>query len=288
MTINYESLQIGDVRAEQVSAAPGLGASLLRFTMIWSMHPRQDQTYSVFGTYLRVLVGPEGTTESLYLGHALPELAWSDESRPGIPVERPLMYLLTLHADQLLAVELLRGSRGLRFKIELRGNSYGPHGIRQIDASREITVTLSDWIRILRESSAKDILLVGVQIPRESEQPQVGAAFQYVRRAYDFLLRGENSAAVAECRRALESVWKSQGFEQSAGDARKALSANMDARKSMGKRERQLALGEALRNFTHPAHHVQDDGRPEDFSRADAAMAVSVTAGLISALVVGQ
>jgi hypothetical protein len=288
MTINYESLQIGDVRAEQVSAAPGLGASLLRFTMIWSMHPRRDQTYSVFGTYLRVSVGPEGTTESLYLGHALPEVAWSDESRPGIPVERPLMYLLTLHADQLLAVELLRGSRGLRFKIELRGNSYGPHGIRQIDSSLEITVTLSDWIRVLRESNAKDILLVGAQIPRESEQPQISAALQYVRRAYDFLLRGEDSAAVAECRRALESVWKSQGLEQSAGDARKALSANMDVRKAMGKRERQLALGEALRNFTHPAHHVQEDGRPEDFSRADAALAVSVTAGLISALAVGQ
>lgn len=198
------------------------------------------------------------------------------------------MYLLTLHADQLLALEQSRGSRGLRFKIELRGNSYGPHGIRQIDATREIIVTVSEWARVLQESNAKDILLVGAEIPTVSKSPEIAAAFQYVRHAYDFLLRGEDNAAVAESRRALESIWKSQGLELSAMDARKALSANMDARKTMGKRDRQLALGEALRNFAHPAHHVLNNGHPEDFSRADAALAVAATAGLISALTAGQ
>jgi hypothetical protein len=287
MGINYESVQIGDVRPGQVTAAPGVGASLLRFTMIWSMYPKRDHVYSIFGTYLRVSVGPEGAPESLYLGHALPEVAWSDESRPGSPVDRQLMYLLTLQSDQLLVLEQLRGSRGLRFRIELRGNSYGPYGIRQIDSSLEIAVTLSDWIRVLRESNAKDVLLVGAEIPRESKSPEIDAAFQYVRRAHDFLLRGEDNAAVAECRRALESVWKSRGLEQAAADARKALSANMDARKAMAKRDRQLALGEALRNFTHSAHHVQSDGSAEDFSRADAALAVAATAALISTLVVG-
>lgn len=287
MGINYESVQIGDVRPGQVSAAPGVGASLLRFTMIWSMYPKREHVYSVFGTYLQVSVGPEGARDSLYLGHALPEVAWTDESRPGRPVERPLMYLLTLHSDQLLALEQLRGSRGLRFRIELRGNSYGPYGVRQIDSSLEVTVTLSDWIRVLRESNAKDMLLVGVEIPRQSDSPELGAAFQYVRHAYDFLLRGEDNAAVAECRRAIEGVWKARGLEQAASDARKLLSANMDARKAMTKRDRQLALGEALKNFTHPAHHAQSDATSEDFSRADAALAVAATAALMSCLVVG-
>jgi hypothetical protein len=196
------------------------------------------------------------------------------------------MYLLTLHSDQLLALEHLRGNRGLRFKMELRGNSLGPSGVRQIDASLEITATLSEWIRVLRQANAKEILLIGTEIPKESEQPR--AALQCVRRAYEFLLRGEDNAAVAECRRALESLWISQSLEQLASNARRALSANMDARMTMAKRDRHLALGEALRNFAHPAHHVQSDGRPEDFSRADAALAVATTAGLISALTVGQ
>ena len=135
MTINYESTQIADVRPGQISAAPGLGASLLRFTMVWSLHPRRDQTYSIFGTYLRVSAASEGSAEPLYLGHAVPEVAWSEESRPGIPMDRPLMYHLTLHADQLLALEQIRQGRGLNFKIELRGNAHGPFGIRQIDSS---------------------------------------------------------------------------------------------------------------------------------------------------------
>jgi hypothetical protein len=284
MAINYESLQIGEVRAGQVTAVPGVGASLLRFTIIWSMHPKRDHTYSVFGTYLRISVGAEGRKESLYLGHAMPEVAWTDETRSGIPFERPLMYHLTLQADQLLALEQLRQGQGLRFTLDLRGNSHGPNGIRQVDYSLNVMVTQSDWVSILREANAKDILLVGVEIPMHSESAAIAAALGYVRRAHEFLLRGEDNSAVAECRRALERMWKSGGLEESARNARKALSASMDAREAMSKQDRQLALGEALINLAHPAHHVQGNGNAEDFSRADAALAVASTAALISSL----
>jgi hypothetical protein len=285
MPINYESLQIGEVRAGQVTAVPGLGASLLRFTIIWSMHPKRDHIYSVFGTYLRISLAAEGRKDSLYLGHAMPEVAWTDETRPGIPVDRPLMYHLTLHADQLLALEQLRQGRGVQFVPDLRGNSHGPHGIRQIDSSLNVIVTQSDWVRIVREANANDILLVGVEIPIHAESSAIATALGYVRRAHEFLLRGEDNSAVAECRRALESVWKSRGLEELARNARKAFSANMDTRQAMSKRDRQLALGEALINLAHPAHHAREPGNAEDFSRADAALAVASTAALISSLV---
>jgi hypothetical protein len=284
MAINYESLQIAEVRAGQVTAARGVGASLLRFTIVWSMHPKRDDTCSVFGTYLRVSAGREGTTESLYLGYAMPEVAWTGETRPGIAIEQLLMYHLTLQADQLLALEQLRQGGGVRFAFELRGNSYGPYGIRQIDSSLTAVVTQSDWVRILRDANAKEILLVGVEIPMHTASSTVADAFQYVRRAHEFLLRGEDNSAVAECRRALERVWKSRGVEESARTARKALSANMETRQAMSKRDRQLALGEALINLAHPAHHVQGAGNGQDFSRADAALAVASTAALISSL----
>jgi hypothetical protein len=252
--------------------------------MIWSMHPKRDHVYSVFGTYLCVSVGSEGATESLYLGHAWPEVAWTDESRPGVPFDRPVLYLLSLHAHQMLAIEQMRGGRGLCFKIELRGNSYGPYGIRQVDSSLDLAVSLGDWIRVLRESNAKDILLIGAEIPSRPESPEFANAIKLVRGAYEFLLRGEDNAAVAECRRALESVWKSRGLEPAARDARKALSARMDARQAMAKRDRQLAVGEALINFAHPAHHAQGDGNTTDFSHADATLAVAATAALIASL----
>lgn len=102
------------------------------------------------------------------------------------------------------------------------------------------------------------------------------------RRAHELLLRGEYDSSVGECRRALESVWKAGKLEEPARNARSAL-ATMEERKSMSKRERQLALGEAVKNFTQPAHHV-DGGDPEIFSRLDAALAVASTAALVSSL----
>ena len=52
----------------------------------------------------------------------------------------------------------------------------------------------------------------------------------------------------------------------------------------MTKRDRQLVIGEALKNFAHPAHHVQGDGNTVDFGGADAALAVAATAALISSV----
>jgi hypothetical protein len=172
----------------------------------------------------------------------------------------------------------------LIFSLDVRGNSYGPAGIRSFDEALRLNVSLSDWIRVLREANAADILLVGVEVPREPPVPDLTAALDLVRRAHEFLMRGEHDAAVGECRRALESVWKIGKFADSARAARKALSGSMDERKSMGKKDRELALGEALINFTHPAHHVGDDGDAEIFGRHDAALAVATTAALVSNL----
>jgi hypothetical protein len=58
----------------------------------------------------------------------------------------------------------------------------------------------------------------------------------------------------------------------------------MNGQLSMTKRDRELALGEALRVFCHVAHHVGSDAEPEVFGRLDAALAVSTTAALVSSL----
>jgi hypothetical protein len=47
----------------------------------------------------------------------------------------------------------------------------------------------------------------------------------------------------------------------------------------MGKRERQLAVGEALINFAHPAHHAQVDGSAADFTRTTARPSPSILPG---------
>lgn len=198
-------------------------------------------------------------------------------------LRRPVMYRLSLTHAQVLALEELRQARGVVFKLDVRGNSYGPDGLRTFDEHLRMAVNVSDWIRVLKETNVADVLLVGVHVPIGGEG-YARAAIDLVRRANDHLAFGHYTAAVAECRRAIESLWKAANLKQEAGEARKRL-ASMNGQLSMNKRHRELALGEALRIYCHIAHHVGDDAEPEVFGRLDAALAVSTAAALVSSLV---
>src|SRR5262249_14330543 len=155
------------------------------------------------------------------LGHALPETAWCEESREGGPYERYLLYRLTLPSPQLLALEQLRQGGALRFYFDLRGNCDGPNGLRTINETLLLTASISDWGRVAKALGAGEVLLVGVHLPVKSTNRGAHAAIDLVRKANEHLVFGHYSAAVAECRRAIESLWKSARLEQPAKDARK-------------------------------------------------------------------
>lgn len=166
----------------------------------------------------------------------------------------------------------------------MRGNCDGPNGVRTINQTVLLTASVGDWVKVAKDLGAEDVLLVGVHLPVKDTNRGARAAIDLVRKANEHLVFGHYSAAVAECRRAIESLWKSAKLEQPARDARKLLST-MNERKSMTKRDRELALGEAVLVFSHTAHHVGADAEAEVFSRVDAALAAAATAGLISSLV---
>jgi hypothetical protein len=284
MGVHYESLSIGSVRAEQLSGRQGVGASELRFSLAWQLSPKREDAISIFGTRIWVSVAAEGHGQAMPLGLAEPETAWCDETRDGHPFDRYVMYRLPLPSSQVLALEEMRQGRALVFTLDVRGNSYGPHGVRTLDDQLQLRVNTSDWARVLQECGAADVLLVGVNLPLRGPD-HARAALDLVRRANEHLVFGHYTAAVAECRRAIESLWKSANLTDEAREARRRVS-NMNGQLSMTKRDRELALGEALRIFCHVAHHVGADAEPEVFGRLDAALAVATTAALISSLVV--
>jgi hypothetical protein len=285
MGINYESRQIGNVRATHISGQEIIGASQLCFSLAWTLFPkRSDEVFTVFGTSIWVSVLLEGRSSPVMMGQALPETTWCEESRDGQPYESRVMYRLCLSDDQLLALEEARRGHGLTFVLQVRGNSYGPHGVRSLDDSLQLPVNASDWSRVLKEANAAETLLVGVQLPTSVSVPGTRAALELVSKANEHLTFGHYDAAVAECRRAIESLWKLGNLTEEARAARKRM-ATMNDQLTMTKRDRELALGEALKNFCHVAHHVGDDATPEIFSRADAALLVAGTAGLVSALI---
>jgi hypothetical protein len=283
MSIHYQNRVIGEVRATHINGEPGLGAAQLRFVLAWTLAPKRGEVFTIFGTSIWISASAEGDTAFATLGQAAPETAWCEESRDGEPFDRPVMYRLNLTHAQLLALDELRQARGVVFKLDVRGNSYGPDGLRTFDEHLRMQVNVSDWVRVLREASVADVLLVGVHVPIGGAD-YARAAIDLVRCANEHLAFGHYTAAVAECRRAIESLWKSANLKQEAGEARKRL-ANMNGQLSMSKRHRELALGEALRIYCHIAHHVGDDAEPEVFGRFDAALAVSTAAALVSSLV---
>jgi hypothetical protein len=133
---------------------------------------------------------------------------------------------------------------------------------------------------VCQELNAADVLLVectyrsmGWISERELRSIWSGKPTSISRRNY--------SASVAECRRAIDSLWTSAGLTDDAGAA-KTLGDVEGA--DIDDQERRLVLGEAIRIFSHSAHHVGSDAEPEVFSRLDAALAVAATAGLISSL----
>lgn len=283
MTLNYGNRVIGEIRPDGLHGHAGLGMSQLRFSLSWNIHPRQDHLFRIFSTSIWVSARPEGESQWHMLGHAMPETAWSDECREGAPFDRLLLYRLTLPDPQLLAVEHARKGRAMWFQLEARGHVHGPDGILSLDSTVTLQVNASDWARVLKEANAVEVLLVGVHLPVAGSDGEAQAPIGLVRKANEHLLQGNYDDAVAQCRRAIESLWKATKLKNHAKDARTRF-AKMPEREAMTKLDRELALGEALLNFTHPAHHVNADAEPEVFSRLDAALAVAATAGLVSSL----
>lgn len=281
MTVSYESRSVGAVRAMEVTGYAGIGMSQLRFSLEWSLNPRRDETFTVFGTSAWVSAMPEGEPNALMLGHAAPEIAWSDDCKEGYQVARPVPYRLTLPSPQLLALEQLRHGRELVFLLDVQGHVDGPRGVRSFESAVSVRVNVSDWVRVLKQAGAAEILLVGVNLPVRGAKADFHSAIELVRKAHEHLILGQYTVAVAECRRAIETLWKVANLTEDARAARKRL-ATRPEQEAMTLLDRELALGEAVRNYCHVAHH---DSEPEIFGRTHAALVVGTTAGLVSSII---
>jgi hypothetical protein len=284
LSIYWESTVFGDLRTDGIHGRAGLGLSELSFTLVWSLHPTRTDVFTIFGTSIWISVQAEGESSPVLLGQAMPEAAWCDETRPFPQDGGRCMYRLMLPSPQLLALESYRQGRNLIFSLDIRGNSHCAQGVRRFNETLSLRVNLSDWTRVLREADAADVLLVGVHLPSADLDPKYRGAIDLVRKANHHLIHGDFTIAVAECRRALESLWKAANLTPRALKARQQ-SAGGAERQKLGKKDRELAYGEALKHLCHSAHHVGEDSIPDEFGRLDASLIVGSTAALISALV---
>lgn len=270
---------------QQLSGNPGIGFYQIRFSIEITRAAWPDGEFN--GIYLsdmraRVLVGIKRDCMSL-LGMAYPEAAivlkpgpYSDKSS--------LLFDLDLSPQQLFELEALRGGGDLHFELQLMAQTFGPNGAFPARDDIFKCVTLSDWCNVLGSLGYADILVVGFEIPTGKDSAVAAAAAKCLRRAQEDLLRGRYDAVVSECRLALEGIHIAFGeVAESAASAIKY--ANGKERKLMTKIERARFIGEAVRHFSHLAHHSNSDGTQEVFCRTDAqAIFACTVASIDSAL----
>ncbi|MBA5606783.1 hypothetical protein H3H36_15610 [Duganella sp. FT3S] len=138
----------------------------------------------------------------------------------------------------------------------------------------------SDWRNVVVTLGYADILVLGFEIPTGKEGAAAADAARCLRQAQDDLLRGKYDAVVSQCRLAVEGI-SIGSAEASAASVSVAKYTNGKERKLMTKSERALFIGEAIRHFTHLAHHPNPDGTQETFNRAEAQAILACTVAFV-------
>ncbi|MDP1610663.1 MAG: hypothetical protein Q8M11_06370 [Sulfuritalea sp.] len=278
MSLTYCSRIVADTRVLGVHGAPGIGVYRLRFSIEFSIPNWSDvsEKVTVSNLWADVFAGIV-SGELKFLGQAGPESPLFLEPNKYAQ-KSSLLFQLDLSESQIFALETLRNGGGLRFKFILMGYADGNLDRIAVRDELQCDVTLSDWARVLKEIGYCDVLIIGLELPGNHIGNALVPARDLVTKAHADLIAGRYDDVVARCRKALDSVQTVLNEKDTTNLAVERF--NKGPRRLMTKLERELLVVEAVRHYSHLAHHVDEDGDPEWYSRSDAtfllAMAVAV------------
>ena len=275
MSLMVHNYIMADVQTTDVIGERGLGTYMLKFSITFAI-PNQypgdpagmlidDLRANVWvqpANQGRLLLGPGEFEQPLII------------RRLNHATSQPSLSRVMLSDRQLLALEEFRGNGGLVFEIELIGLAHAPNGTHCATDNVRVEVNLSDWVKVLQSLGVADSFVVGVEAPLDAP-PQMANAVEYLKKARRALAAGEYEQTVSFCRQSLDSL-------RSTSPTLKELSESVRNGKSNGfsKSQRAAALYNAVRNYTHLGHHLDDAGQPALFSRRDAVMVLTTTASL--------
>ncbi len=280
MSLNYNSRIIADARITSVNGMRGLGVSILRLNVEFRKTPwRADETQigaSVLWGVLNLRVDSGIARE---LGRMHPDLPIHLAPSPDGGVTHHT-FSIALSDAQLFAIEELRNGGNVELKLNLVASGFSSqYGQQAVTDDIPCRVNLSDWARILNEFGHGDIIVLGVHLPIGEEAVPIRSAIEFLHQANRHLSNGEYDAVVARCRLAIESAQKILGDEVA---TREAMSLYQKHRVSMSTLQREQMIREAVRNYAHLAHHVDGEGRVEQYGRSDATFLLTLAAALIT------
>ena len=284
MSFGYNGYAVADIEVTGVFGRAGVGASLLCLCIAFHVPQTALAEVRLRNFQLRInVVGSDGQVPA-FLGFAEPEVPLELATKSGQNPRR-LIFELPLAEGQLFALEKFRGGDDLHLKLRFTSLADGPNGVWPQQDEISHRLNLSDWAKVLKELQGPEYMVIGIPLPQCTQDHALAEAVSRIRRAHGHLIDGRFDAVVSECRLAIESAAQATG-EKPAIDAT-ALKLKT-AKRDMTKLEREFSLMEAVRHYTQLAHHVDDRGAAQYYSRDDANMLLATAAALVSSSLARQ
>lgn len=185
---------------------------------------------------------------------------------------------LALQPAQLAKIEDLRTAEDLAFHLVLAG--YGgsdgsPQRYPVADDFHKL-IGRSDWIRLLREANAMDILLLEIPTPLPRRKDEHNEVTEHLQQAQQMFCEGHYTQVVLQCRKTIEALGKAEG--RSRFWASESLARLAKDREAMTMDEREIAVQAGLHHFANPAAHAAST----QFTRRDAKFALALCAILVA------
>lgn len=279
MTLTYNAYIVADARITNVNGTQGLGTSILRLNVEFKKAPWSHDFPVSADILWGVLSLKPDTGNAGQLGHALPDQATHLAPNPrGGTVYQTFGFPLS--DAQLFAIEEARKGGSVELRLCLVGTGYSPqYGHQALADELVFRINVSDWARILGELGHSTVIALGLHLPSPKQSSALRAAIELIHGANAYLMSGDYDSAVARCRLAIESAQTVLGDDAA---TKAAMSAYQKQRTSMSTLQREQMIREAVRHYAHPAHHVDDQGNTERYSRSDATFLLAMAAAVVS------
>jgi hypothetical protein len=212
-----------------------------------------------------------------YLGVAWPEKAWTIQTN-SFAQNGALLFDFDLTGEQLALIEGLRCGGDLVFTLKVHCEVGNGQDIVAGEDEIRYNVNSSGWIATMKQFGVDRLIVLEVELPKGGADLE--SAVSLLRRARGELDAGNYDGVVQQSRRAIESVEKALKLSDEIKAAMERFSRG--DRKGMSKRARSLVVNEAALHYTHPAHHVDEDGAAFKFGRRDAAFMLALASAVVS------
>jgi hypothetical protein len=278
MSLNVHSHIIAELQIVGLSGERGLGINSLKFSVNMTVVNGSEGEPAMYIDSLRASIAARASTGATrYLGTAEFEFPLVLRRLPHASQTYSLLRL-DLSESQLLALDEIRGSGGLMFEVKIAGLAHSPRDTHAAQDLVSYAVNLTQWAELMSQLEFSDAFAVGVELPVTASQ-HFASSVNFLRVARRQLAAGEYDSVVSACRQALDSL--SAMVEDR--EAVVASRANKGTRpRDKSKLQRALDIFDAVRHYTNLAHHVDEQGRPEIYSRRDAATILTTACSLVA------